>query len=112
MGALSAVSSNQPFSEQYRLAAVDWVRLEAAATMLENGKSAFTAQQIAKTTGKSEAEKERKVKASEAFSNYIKNMTNARAAANEAKVEVDYIKMKSWEHQAQDATRRAEMKMG
>lgn len=103
--------SNQPYSEQYRIAAREWVQLEAAATMLENGKSAFVAQQIANSTGKSEAEKERKVKASKAYSDYIKTMSNARKAANQQKVEVDYIKMKSWENQAAEATKRAEMKL-
>jgi hypothetical protein len=36
-----------PISEQYRLAALDWVQLDAAARMLEEGKTTYLAQQKA-----------------------------------------------------------------
>jgi hypothetical protein len=37
-----------PVSELYRLAAIEWVAMDAAARLLDEGKSAYIAQQINK----------------------------------------------------------------
>src|SRR5690349_4839677 len=67
-----------PVSEQYRLAALDWVSVDAAARMLEEGKTTYLAQQIAKLGDMAHAKAERIVKSSPEWADYIKKMVNAK----------------------------------
>ena len=100
-----------PVSEQYRLAAVQWVRVDAAARMLEEGKSAYVAQQINKLGDIPHAKAERIVKASEEYSDFIKKMVNAKTAANDMREELAWLKMRSMERTSEEANARSERKL-
>lgn len=100
-----------PISEQYRLAALEWVTVDAAARMLEEGKTTYLAQQKAKLGEMPDAKAEKLVKSSEHWADYIKKMVNAKTAANRARVEVDYLKMRHMENASAEATQRAERRM-
>lgn len=101
----------KPISEQYRLAALEWVQLDAAARMLDEGKSAYIAQQINLQGDMSHAKADRIVRSSKAYSDYIKNMVNAKTSANKAKVELEYIRMKHMENTSAEANARSERKL-
>jgi hypothetical protein len=109
---VNAPSKNDvPVSEQYRLAAQQWVRVDAAARMLEEGKSAYLAQQITKLGEMAHAKAERIVKSSPEYSDYIKKMVNAKTAANEMKEELAWLKMRHMERTSEEANSRSERKL-
>jgi len=105
------VRNDMPVSEQYRLAASKWVHTDAAARMLEEGKSAYVAQQITKLGDMPHAKAERIVKASKEYSDYIKKMVNAKTAANEMREELAWLKMRHMERNSEEASARAERKL-
>jgi hypothetical protein len=100
-----------PVSEEYRIAAQQWVRVDGAARMLEEGKSAWVAQQITKLGDMPHAKAERIVKASPEYSDYIKKMVNAKTAANEMKEELAWLKMRHMERNSEEANARSERKL-
>lgn len=103
--------SNQPWSEQFRLASKDWIALDSAATMLEETKSAVLAQRMTKLGDMPVAKAERIVKASDEWLDYITRMVKAREAANLANAKLQYIKMRAWEESNENANKRAEMRL-
>jgi DNA polymerase III gamma/tau subunit len=109
------LKSNQPLSEQYRLLAKQWVKLDAAASLLEETKSAQLSSLIATLIGANPElahnAAERTVKASKEWKDTVEAIVEARRKANLAKVAVEYIKMRHSENQSYEATRRAEMKI-
>jgi hypothetical protein len=100
-----------PISEQYRLAALDWVAMDAAARMLEEGKTTYLAQQKAKLGEMPDAKAERIVKSSPEWADYIKKMVNTKTSANRQKVELDYLRMRHMEKNSEEATMRSERKL-
>ncbi len=105
------MSSNNTVSERYRLAALDWVATDAAARMLDEGKSAYIAQQINKLGDMAHAKAERIVKSSPEYADYIKKMVNAKTAANRQRVECDFLKMRHMERTSEEANARSERKL-
>lgn len=103
--------SNAPISEQFRLAAKDWVDKDSAASMLEETKSAVLAQRMAALGDMAVNRAEQIVKASQEWHEWIAGMVKARTAANLAKVRLEYIRMRSHEQNSFEATKRAEMKL-
>lgn len=103
--------SNAPLSEQFRLAARDWVDKDAAASMLEETKSSVLAQRMGVLGDIPVNRAEQTVKASKEWHDWIAGMVNARTAANLAKVKLEWIRMRHSEWQSQAATKRAEMKL-
>jgi hypothetical protein len=103
--------TNQPLSEQFRLASKDWVDKDAAASMLEETKSAVLAQRMAALGDMAVNRAEQIVKASPEWHDWINGMVNARTAANLAKVKLEWIRMRFSEAQSFEATKRAEMKL-
>jgi hypothetical protein len=85
--------------------------MDAAARMLEEGKSAYIAQQINALGEMPHAKAERIVKASPEYADYIKKMVNAKTAANRQRVECDFLKMRSMERNSEEANARAERKL-
>ena len=104
-------NSNQYPSEQFRLAAKDWVEKDGAARMLEEAKTAVLSQRMSALGDMPVSKAERIIKASDEWRDYITKMVKAREAANLAKVRMEYVKMKAWEHQSANATARAEMRL-
>ena len=103
---------NNPLSEQFRLAGLDWAEKDGAARLLEETKTAVLSQRM-KTLGDMPASHaERDVKSSAEWGEFINKMVSARQAANKAKVQMEYLRMKYHEWQSHNASRRAEMRMG
>jgi hypothetical protein len=100
-----------PVSELYRLAAIEWVAMDAAARLLDEGKSAYIAQQINKLGDMPHAKAERIVKSSPEYADYIKKMVNAKTSANRQRVEIDFLKMRHMERNSEEANARAERKL-
>jgi putative sterol carrier protein len=98
-------------TEQFRIAAKDWVQKDSAASLLEETKTAVLAQRMKALGDMPVAHAEREVKASPDWLEFIKGMVDARTAANLAKVRMEYTKMKVMEWQSENATRRAEMRL-
>jgi hypothetical protein len=105
------VKNDVPVSEQYRLTALDWVAMDAAARMLEEGKTTYLAQQKAKLGDMPDSKAERIVKSSPEWADYIKKMVNAKTAANRQRVELDFLKMRHMERTSEEANARSERKM-
>lgn len=103
--------NDMPVSEQYRLAARDWVEMDAAARMLEEGKTTFLAQRMAAMGDVPVSKAERDVKSSREWADYIKKMVNAKTAANRQRVELDYLKMRHMERTSEEANARSERKL-
>lgn len=103
--------SNQEWSEQYRLAAKDWVQKDSAASLLEETKSAYLAQLMTRLGDVPVSHAERSVKSSEEWSEFVTRMVKAREAANLARVRCEYLRMKFGEWNSFEATKRAEMKL-
>lgn len=103
---------NRPFSDIYREAAMEWVDCDAAARMLEENKTAFLEKKKNDLDPDlPDSHRERIIKASAEWRDYLKKMVNAKTAANRAKVQLNYIEMKGWENRSMEATKRAEMRL-
>ncbi len=105
------ILNNHNYSEEYRLAAEEWVNLEAAAQILEDTKSSVMAQKQQALGDIPVNRAEQLVKASLDWVDHIQKIVEARKAANLAIVKLDVIKMRYYEAQSLDATRRAEMRL-
>lgn len=103
--------SNQPLSEQYRIAAKAWVDLDGAARLLEECKTAVLAQKMKAMGDMPAAHSEREVKASVEWRDFIEKMVKARTDANLAKVKLEWVRMKHSEWMSANATKRAEMRL-
>ena len=103
--------SNSPISEQFRLAARDWVEKDSAANLLEETKSAVLSQMMARLGDVPVSHAERTVKSSEEWMDFITKMVRAREASNLAKVRCEFIRMRFTEWNSHAATKRAEMKL-
>jgi len=93
------------------LKGLEWCDLDAAARMLEEGKTTYLAQRMAALGDIPVSKAEKTVKASEDWADYVKKMVNAKTRANKARIELEYLKMRYWEESGNAATRRAEMRM-
>lgn len=104
------MNNDIPVSEQYRLAALDWVTMDAAARMLDEGKTTYLAQQKALLGDIPDSKAERVVKASPEWADYIKKMVNTKTAANRQRVELDFLRMRAMERNSEEANARSERK--
>ena len=100
-----------PLSEQYRLAALDWVKLDAAARLLEETKSTQLASRVKALGDVPVTTAERDVKATPEWREDLETMVRARTNANKAKVKLEWIRMRFQEQMSLEATRRSEMKL-
>lgn len=103
--------NDMPVSEQYRLAAREWVEMDAAARMLEEGKTTYLAQQKVALGDMPDSKAEKLVKASPQWADYIKKMVNTKTVANRQRIEMDYLKMRHMERTSEEANSRAERKL-
>jgi len=105
------MDTNAPLSEQFRRAADIWVDAEAAASLLEDTKSAFLSQQMQQHAALAVNRAEQIVKSSRAWTDYVEKMVQARKAANRAKVQLEYLRMKFNEWQSEEANKRVEARL-
>jgi hypothetical protein len=103
--------ANIAISEQYRLVAKKWVDADAAASLLEECKSAFLAKRMAALGDMPVSRAEMTVKASEEWTDYIEKMVRAREQAALLKAQLEFIRMRHAEWQSENATKRAEMRL-
>lgn len=100
-----------PWSEQYQIAGVDWAEKEAAASLLEDSKSAVMAQRQAMLGDIAVNRAEQIVKASPEWMDYIEKTIEARKAANIAKVHMEAMKMRFQEYMNTEANHRTEVRI-
>src|SRR4051812_38861755 len=105
------MTDNLPWSEQYRIVAKQWVDADAAANFQEEMKSAQLSRLMAKEGDIPVSRAEMNVKASDAWGEFIEQMTDARQKATKLKVQLEYLRMKFMEWQSENATKRAEMRL-
>lgn len=102
---------NLPLSEQYRVVAKSWVDADAAASLLEETKSAVLSKMMLSQGDMPVSRAEMNVKASDEWREFVTKMVEAREKAALLKVKLEYIRMKFHEWQSFEATKRAEMKL-
>lgn len=105
------MTGNQPISEQYRIVAKRWVDAEAAASLLEDTKSAYLSQKMKELGDMPISRAEMEVKASEEWCQHVHKIVDTRKTANLLKVQLEYLRMKAGEQSSYEATRRAEMRL-
>lgn len=109
------VAHERPISEQYRIIASMWVRLDGAARMLEEMKTTELEKRkaavIAIKGEMPDSKAERIVKSDPDWESYIRAMVEARTAANEVKEELKTIEIREWEQRDHNSTIRAEMRL-
>lgn len=105
------MNENLPISEQYRIVAKQWNDADAAATILEETKSAILSQKMVALGDMPVSRAEMQVKASPEWMHFIEGMVTARKAANRLKVQLEYLRMRHAEHQSAEASKRAEMRL-
>ena len=108
-------SSNLTYSERFRIVAKQWVDADAAATLLEDTKSAFLSSRIQdlirEEPGIALNRAEAAVKSSDYWKEWVTEMIEARKRANLLKVQLEYLRMKFTEWNSHEASKRAEMKL-
>ena len=106
---------NTPLSEQYRLAALEWIDADAAASMLEETKTATFSKMVGQILDDNPSiavnRAEHIIKSGQEYEEFINKMVLARAHASRLKVQVEYLRMRFSEQQSADATARAEMRL-
>ena len=105
------MDNSRPLSEQYRIIAKKYVEADAAASILEETKTAMLAQWMAEEGDMPVSRAEMLVKASDKWMDYIVDMIEARKKAALLKAQLEYIRMQFSEQQSKEATLRAEMKL-
>jgi hypothetical protein len=106
---------NRPISQRYHEAAVQWVDADAAASIMEETKSAVFSEMVSKMISENIKlavnRAEVLVKSSSAWKTFVTDMVELRRKANMAKVEMEFLRMKFSEQQSVEATHRAEMRV-
>ncbi len=105
------MSDNLPWSEQFRIVAKSWVDAEAAASLLEDTKSAVLAEKMQALGDMPVSKAEMLVKGSPEWRGELLAISTSRQVANRLKVQMEYIRMKFMEWQSENATKRAEMRL-
>ena len=109
------MSDNLPLYEQYRIAALEWVDAEAAASLLEDLKSSFLAEMMGNLMASEPKmavnRAEQEVKGSGEWRDHVTSIIEARKLANRCKVRVEYIKMRHQEWISQEANNRTEARL-
>jgi hypothetical protein len=105
------VDQERPLSEQFRLVAKKWVDADAAASLLEETKSAVLSRMMAAYGDIPVNRAELNVKSSDEWLEFITKMVKAREQAALLKVQLEYIRMRFNEWQSHNATKRAEMRL-
>jgi DNA-binding ferritin-like protein len=104
-------SQNLPWSEQFRIVAKQWVDADAAASILEDTKSAILSERMQALGEMPVSKAEAIVKASPEWREHINEMVNARKVSNRLKVQMEYLRMKFSEWQSHEATKRTEARL-
>lgn len=104
------LDNNPDWAEEYRLAGRDWADKEAAATILEDTKSAVMAKMQLEHGDIPVNRAEQKVKSSLEWEEHIKTIVEARRVANIARVDLEALRMEFSVWNNREANARAELK--
>lgn len=104
--------NERPISEEYRIAAKEWVEADKLANLAEELKSAKLSEMMLRDTQLSINRAEAQAKASVEWREYIDDMVAKRGAANLARVKMKWVEMRFSEWQSSDANARRERQMG
>ena len=104
--------SERPLCEQFRIVAKRWVDADAAASLLEETKSACMSQRQLALGEMPVSRSEMLVKASDDWHEHLAKIVAARAAANMLKVNMEYLRMVERQADRDDWNQRSERKMG
>ena len=105
------MDEQEAWSEIYRTSGEKWADCEGAASILEETKSAVLAQMMSKLGDIPVSHAEKQAKASDEWLEFVTKMVKARQAANLAKINLEYAKLKFMEWNSANATRRVEMRL-
>jgi len=99
--------------ETWRLAALEWSRLEDVASRLEEGRRIVIAEIELELieAGERVTHAERKARTSDRWRSYLRSMHDARRAANDAKIAMQNADRVYWSHATHEANERAEKRM-
>ena len=103
--------SRDLLSQRFWEAAKKFLEHNKSASFLEEMKSASLSQMMMKQGDIPVSKAEMLVKASPEWEEYLKLMTDSRAAANEAKLQMEYLRMRMSERMSEEATARMEAKL-
>ena len=103
--------SNQPISEQYRLAALEWVDLDNAARLLEETKTIALSTSMKALGDLPVTSAEREVKCTLAWKEFVESIVTARTKANRSKVQLEFLRMQHSEQMSMEASIRHEMRL-
>ena len=98
--------NNQPLSEQYYEASIEWADLDAAASLLESTKSAVLSQKVLAMGDMAINRAEAQVKADPSWIGHLEKIIEARRLANHAFAKREYIRMLAMEQHSAQATER------
>ena len=112
MAAAEMPEHERPISEQFRIVAKQWVDADAAADLLEETKTAVLSKMMMDLGDMPVSKAEMQAKASDAWTEHLTAMVDARARANLLKVQMKYIEMRFSEWQSNDANARKERQFG
>lgn len=104
-------TDNLPLTEQYRRVANLWVDAEAAASLLEDTKSAVLAERMQEHADLAYNRAESLVKASPEWKQHVISIIEARKLANRYKVQLEYLRMCFQQYMSQEANHRLEAKL-
>lgn len=99
------------WAERYRLKSKEWCEADAAASLLEETKSANLSQMMMQINASSISKSEMLAKGSPSWMEYVHSMVEARKAANLLKVELEWIRMQFSKQQSAEATARVERRL-
>ena len=105
------MTNETDWAQEYRITAEKWVDLEAAADLLEQTKSSVLAERMAMLGDMPVSRAENMVKATPEWRDHVEEIVNARKAANLARVEMEFARMRFQQQQSSEATARAEARL-
>lgn len=108
--------SERPITEEFRLAALEYIDADAAAQLLEELKTATLAQLksalIVDRGEMPDSRADRIVRSGPDWKEYIERMVQARSVANKAKLKLEWIRMRERMQDRDSWLQRTERRMG
>lgn len=108
---MASPSDNRPLSEIFSEIAESWVDADAAASLLEDCKSAVLAEKMLVYADLAVSKAEMMVKGSPEWRDYIEKTVAARKRANLLKVQLETIRMRYGEWNSQAANERVQARL-
>lgn len=101
----------EDITERFRVTAKKWQELDAAASLLEELKSANLSQMMSALGDIPVSRAEMEAKASDEWANYVRQMVETRSRANLEKVQMEWLRMRFQEQMSREASARAESRL-